>query len=84
MTRRTVISVGLAMTGVAVIWFGTQTVDQSHGPDPSGKEFVAGWLSTELWMDLWLVGLGVLLLVAALIVFIVYPRRRRADRAGVE
>ena len=83
MTRRTAIPVGLAMTGVAAIWFGTQTVDQSHGPDPRGKEFVTGWLSTELWMDLRLVGLGMLLLVAAVVFFVVYPRLRRADRVDV-
>jgi hypothetical protein len=82
-TRRTAISVGLALTGVAAIWFGTQTVDQSHGPDPRGKEFVTGWLSTELWMDLRLVGLGMLLLVAAVVFFVVYPRLRRADRVDV-
>jgi hypothetical protein len=73
-TRRTAISVGLAITGIAAIWFGTQTVDQEHGPDPSGKEFVAGWLSTELWMNLWLVGVGMLLLVAAVVFFVAYPR----------
>ncbi|MGZ5294082.1 MAG: hypothetical protein ACXWFU_07625 [Actinomycetota bacterium] len=81
MTRRTGLSVLLALMGVAAIWFGTQTVDQEHGPDPSGKEFVAGWLSTELWMNLWIVGLGLLLLVTAVAFFLVYPRfwRRRAQ-----
>ena len=63
--------------GVAAIWSGTQTVDQSHGPDPSGKEFVAGWLSTELWMNLWIVGLGLLLLVVAVVFFAAYPRLSR-------
>jgi hypothetical protein len=79
-TRRTGVSVLLALAGVAAIWFGTQTVDQSHGPDPSGKEFVAGWLETELWMNLWFVGLGLVLLVAAVAFFLAYPRssRRRA------
>jgi hypothetical protein len=71
----------LALIGIAAIWFGTQTVDQDHGPDPGGKVFVLGWLSTELWMNLWLVGLGMLLLVAA-VVFVVYPRLRRVDRGG--
>jgi hypothetical protein len=65
-----------ALTGVAVIWFGTQTVGQSHGPDPGGKVFVAGWLSTELWMNLWLVGLGMLLFAAAAVLFAAYPRPR--------
>jgi hypothetical protein len=75
-TRRTAISVGLAITGVAAIWFGTQTVGQDHGPDPTGKEFVAGWLETELWMNPWLVGLGMFLLVAAVVFFVAYPRLR--------
>jgi hypothetical protein len=79
--RRTSISILLALIGIAAIWFGTQTVDQDHGPDPGGKVFVWGWLSTELWMNLWLVGLGMLLLVAAVVFFLVYPRLRR-DRGG--
>ena len=73
MTRRTGLPILLALMGIAAIWFGTQTVDQSHGSDPSGKEFVAGWLSTELWMNLWIAGLGLLLLVAGIISF-VHPR----------
>ena len=80
MTRRSGVSVLLALMGVAAIWFGTQTLDQSHGPDPSGKVFVAGWLETELWMNLRLVGLGILLLVAAVVYFAAYPRwSRRKD-----
>jgi hypothetical protein len=46
--------------------------------------FVIGWLSTELWMNLWLVGVGTFLLIAAVVFFIVYPRLRRAGRVGVE
>ena len=42
--------------------------------------FVAGWLETELWMNLRLVGLGILLLVAAVVYFAAYPRwSRRKD-----
>ena len=78
-TRRKGVSVLLALMGVAAIWFGTQTVDQEHGADPSGKEFVAGWLSTELWMNLWIVGLGFLLLVAAVVFFVAYPRWLRRN-----
>lgn len=66
----------LALMGMAAIWFGTQTVDQDHASDPGGKEFVWGWLSTELWMNLWLVGLGMLLLVAAVVFFVVSRRPR--------
>lgn len=84
MSRRIAIPLLLALIGIAAIWFGTQTVDQSHGPDPAGKVFVMGWLSTELWMNLWLVGLGTILLIAAVVFFIVYPRLRRADQVGVE
>jgi hypothetical protein len=75
--RRTAISTTLALTGVAAVWFGTQTVSQEHGPDPRSKVFVAGWLDTELWLNPWMVGLGVLLLVAAVILFVAYPRLTR-------
>jgi hypothetical protein len=78
-TRRTGVSVLLALMGVAAIWFGTQTLDQDHASDPSGKEFVAGWISTELWMNLWIVGLGLLLLVAALVFYVAYPRLSGAE-----
>ena len=84
MSRRTSISLLLALIGIAAIWFGTQMVDQEHGPDPDGKVFVLGWLSSELWMNLWLLGLGMFLLMAAVVFFIVYPRLRLVDRVGVE
>ena len=76
MSRRS-ISLIVALGGVAAIWFGTNTMDPEHGvDDASGQVFVGGWFGIEFWIYPWLIGLGVLLLVAALIFFVVYPRLR--------
>lgn len=67
----------LGLVGVVAIWFGTNTIEPEHGSDDaSGQVFVGGWFSTEFWMYPWLFGLGVLLLVAALVLFFVHPRLR--------
>jgi len=43
-----------------------QIVDQSHGADPSGKLFLASWLESELWVDPWMIGIGLVGLLAAI------------------
>jgi hypothetical protein len=64
----------LAVASVGLIWLGTQIVDQSHGPDPGGKLVVAAWLESEVWLNPWLVGLGLIGGVTAVLLFAV--RRR--------
>ena len=56
----------LALASVGLIWLGTQIVDQSHGPDPSGKLFLASWLESELWVNPWLIGIGLMGLLTAI------------------
>jgi hypothetical protein len=69
----------LAVVSIGLIWLGTQIVDQSHGPDPGGKLFIAAWLESELWVNPWLIGIGVIGLVAAILVLVLGPRTRRTD-----
>ncbi len=60
----------IAVASVGLIWLGTQIVDQSHGPDPSGKLFLASWLSSELWVNPWLIGIGLGGLLAAILLLV--------------
>jgi len=64
----------LALASVGLILLGTQIVDQSHGADPSGKLFLASWLESELWVDPWMIGIGLVGLLAA-ILLLVFGRR---------
>ena len=76
-SKRAAISVILTLCGVVALWFGTNTIDPEHGPDDAGGQvFVRRGFEVEFWIYPWLFGLGVLLLVAALVFFIVYPRLR--------
>ncbi len=67
----------LAVGSIGLIWLGTQIVDQSHGADPSGKVFIASWLESQLWVNPWLIGIGLVGLVAAIPLLVV--RRRRVS-----
>jgi hypothetical protein len=70
----------LALIGVAMMWLGTQTVGEEHGVDPRNKVLVAAWLETELWVDPWLVGGGLVILIAAVVLFAVSrPRTAQED-----
>jgi hypothetical protein len=66
------------LTSLGLIWLGTQIVGQEHGADPGGKLFVAAWLDSELWVNPWLVGAGLIGVVAAVLLFAVSPRTPRA------
>jgi hypothetical protein len=66
------------LVSVGLIWFATQIVDQSHGPDPGGKLFVASWLESELWVNPWLLGVALVGLIAAALLFAI-PRRRTSQ-----
>ena len=57
----------LLVVSAGLIWLGTQIVDQSHGPDPGSKLFVASWLGSELWVDPWLIGLGLVGLLTGIV-----------------
>ena len=72
--NRRVLAVLVAVAGIGLIWLGTQIVDQSHGADPSGKLFVASWLESELWVNPWMIGTGLVGLLAA-ILLLVFGRR---------
>lgn len=61
------------------IWFGTQIVDQEHGADPGGKLFLASWLSSQLWVNPWLIGIGLAGLLAAILLLV--SGRRTSARA---
>jgi hypothetical protein len=67
----------LAVASVGLIWLGTQIVDQSHGADPSGRLFIASWLESELWVNPWLIGIGLVGLVVSIPLLVV--RRRRVS-----
>jgi hypothetical protein len=77
--NRWVLATLVAVAGVGSIWFGTQIVDQSHGADPSGKLFLASWLSSELWVNPWLIGIGLAGLLAAILLLV--SGRRTSARA---
>jgi hypothetical protein len=66
--------VTISAVGLAFIWLGTQTVGQEHGPDPRGKIFVASWIETELWVNPWLLALGVLMVATAVTLFAIHRR----------
>ena len=68
----------VAVASIGSIWFGTQIVDQSHGADPSGKLFLASWLESELWVNPWLIGIGLAGLLATLLVLAFGRRTARA------
>jgi hypothetical protein len=65
----------LALVSIGLMWFGTQTTGQEHGADPRNKLLVASWLETELWVNPWLLGIGLVGLMAAFLLFAI-PRRR--------
>jgi hypothetical protein len=71
--RRVVILAVLSIA-VGLVWFGTQTVGQDHGADPRGKVFVLGWLETELWVNPWLVGIGVLMIMFGVVLLVRRPK----------
>jgi hypothetical protein len=75
-----VFAVLLAVASIGLIWLGTQIVDQSHGADPGGKVFIASWLESQLWVNPWLIGIGLVGLVAS-IPLLVVRRRRVSSRA---
>ena len=72
--NRLVLASLVAVASVGLIWLGTQIVDQSHGPDPGGKLFIASWLESELWVNPWMIGIGLVGLLAA-ILLLVFGRR---------
>jgi hypothetical protein len=74
MSRRTFGALVL-LASLALIWLGTQILDQAHGRDPGGKLFLAGWLSSELWVNPWLVVVGIVG-VAAAVILLVYRGTR--------
>jgi len=78
--NRRVLAVLLAVASIGLIWLGTQIVDQSHGADPSGKLFIASWLESELWVNPWLIGMGLVGLLAS-ILLLVFRRRRVSSQA---
>jgi len=60
----------LTVASVGLIWLGTQIVEQSHGPDPGGKLFLAAWLESQLWVDPWLIGIGLVGLLSAIFLLV--------------
>jgi len=68
--HRWVLASFLALASVGLIWLGTQIGDQLHGPDPGGKVFVASWLESELWVNPWLIGVGLLGLLVAILLLV--------------
>jgi len=72
---RRVFTVLLAVASTGLVWLGTQIVDQSHGPDPGGKLFVASWLESELWVNPWLIGIGLAGLLTSILLLALRPRR---------
>lgn len=80
--RRIWLTVLIATVGVAEIAFAVQ-IRTWHGRgswtgDPSDKVFVASWLASELWINPWLLLVGVTTMVLAAVTFVLYPRL--ADR----
>jgi len=73
LANRWVVASVLASVGVALIWFGTQIVDQSQ-TEPGGKLFLASWLESQLWINPWLVSLGLVGLTAAIVVLVLRGR----------
>ena len=66
----------VAKLGVLEIAFGTQVVPQEHGlVDPGGKVLVESWLASQLWVNPWLVAVGGLTVVVAIVLAF---RRNRA------
>jgi MFS family permease len=55
------------LVGIGLIWLGAQTVGQEHGADPRNKVMVANWLETELWVNPWLIGIGLVGLMVAVL-----------------
>ena len=68
--NRWVLASLVAVASIGLIWFGTQIIDQDHGADPGGKLFLASWLSSQLWINPWLIGIGLAGLVVALLVLL--------------
>jgi hypothetical protein len=58
----------VAMLGVLEIAFATQVVPQEHGlVDPGGKVLVTSWLASQLWVNPWLVAVGGLTVIVAVV-----------------
>jgi hypothetical protein len=80
--RRIWLTVLLATVGIAEIAAAVQ-IRTWHGRgswtgEPSNKVFVAGWLASEMWINPWLLLVGVTTVVLAVVTFVLYPRL--ADR----
>ena len=84
MTRRIWLALLVAIVGLAEIAFAVQ-IRTWHGRgswigEPSNKIFVASWLASEMWVNLWLLLVGVMTMILAVVTFFMYPRL--ADRLG--
>jgi len=79
--NRWVLASLIAVASLGFIWIGTQILDPEHAADPGGKLFLASWLSSQLWVNPWLIGIGIAGLLAASLVLVFGSRissRRRA------
>ena len=82
MNRRIWVTLLVATIGIAQIAFAVQ-IRTWHGRgswtgDPRNKVFVASWLASEMWINPWLLLVGVATMILAVVIFFVYPRL--ADR----
>ncbi len=68
----------LAVVSVGLISLGTQIVDQSHGPDSGDKLFLASWLESELWVNPWMIGIGFVGLLAAILLVVLGRKSSQA------
>jgi len=81
--RRNRLTVLVATMGIAQIAFAVQ-VRTWHGRGswaghPNNRIFVASWLASEMWIDPWLLLVGITTLIFAVVIF--FMTRRPTDRA---
>jgi hypothetical protein len=84
--RRIWLTVFAATVGIAEIAFAIQ-IRTWHGRgswtgDPRNKVFVASWLASEMWINPWLLLVGVTTMILAVVTFFMYPRL--AKRRGAK
>jgi hypothetical protein len=82
--RRLWLTVFVGAVGIAEIGFAIQ-IRTWHGrgswtADPANKVFVASWLESEMWINPWLLLIGVTTGILAGVTFFTYPRL--AERHG--
>jgi hypothetical protein len=76
--RRLWLTAFVAAMGFAELAFAVQ-IRTWHGRgswagEPDNKVLVASWLASEMWIDPWLLLVGVTTMILAVLTFFMYPR----------